>query len=141
MLANTEELHERIEHLCSRVRELEDALRALQVSVSNEPHPLLRTDLLQLKSFPARPARNGISSSSPESPNSSSTPMSDEVPQPRTEEENFVDAFGAWSSATRQTHLMTIPGTLTIGLHGESSFLGQTARSEVRGCSSHRFIH
>ncbi|KAJ7207535.1 fungal-specific transcription factor domain-containing protein, partial [Mycena pura] len=114
VLANTEELHERIEHLCSRIRELEDALRTLQVSVSNEPHPLLRTDLLQLKSFPARPARNGISSSSPESNNSSSTPVSDDVPQPRTEEENFVDAFG----------------TLTIGLHGESSFLGQTARSE-----------
>ncbi len=41
VLANTEELHERIEILCGRIRALEDALKVLQASVSIEPHPLL----------------------------------------------------------------------------------------------------
>ncbi|KAF7347219.1 Zn(2)-C6 fungal-type domain-containing protein [Mycena venus] len=119
VLANTEELHNRIEHLCSRIRDLEDALRTLQETVSDRPHPLLRTDLLHIKAipYPMQPASEGTSSSSSDSRNSaSSTLASDEIPDPaqRTEEENFIDAFG----------------TLTIGLHGESSFLGQTARSE-----------
>lgn len=49
VLANTEELHTKIERLCSRVRELEDALRLLQKHVSKEQHPLLREELLALK--------------------------------------------------------------------------------------------
>ncbi|KAJ7631664.1 fungal-specific transcription factor domain-containing protein [Mycena polygramma] len=113
VLANTEELHNRIEHLCSRIRDLEDALRILQEAVSDRPHPLLRTDLLHIKSAPSPEGP----SSSGGSRNSSSTLASDEIPnsaQSRTEDENFIDAFG----------------TLTIGLNGESSFLGQTARSE-----------
>ncbi|KAJ7511773.1 fungal-specific transcription factor domain-containing protein [Mycena galericulata] len=104
VLANTEELHERIENLCARIRELEDALRTLQETVSDRPHPLLRTDLLHLKTRPA---------SDDASPSSNGSGSSYEVPE-RSEEESFIDAFG----------------TLTIGLHGESNFLGQTARSE-----------
>jgi hypothetical protein len=50
VLANTQQLHERIEDLCSRIRELESALGNVQSKVSNEQHPLLRNDLLQLKS-------------------------------------------------------------------------------------------
>ncbi|KAJ7146435.1 fungal-specific transcription factor domain-containing protein [Mycena epipterygia] len=117
ILANTEELHDRIEHLCGRIRELEDALRVLQETMSDRPHPLLRTDLLHIKTVPPHPASDGSSSSPSGSRNSSSTLASDEIPDllpARSEEENFIDAFG----------------TLTIGLHGESSFLGQTARSE-----------
>ncbi|KAJ6541643.1 fungal-specific transcription factor domain-containing protein [Mycena capillaripes] len=117
VLANTEDLHDRIEHLCARIRDLEDALRTLQEAVSDRPHPLLRTDLLHIKTLPSQPTPEGPSSSSSGSRNSSSTLASDEIPdptQPRTEEENFIDAFG----------------TLTIGMHGEASFLGQTARSE-----------
>ena len=53
ILANTEELHEKIANLCSRIRDLESALGILQASVSTQPHPLLRDDLLQVKSpFP-----------------------------------------------------------------------------------------
>ncbi|KAJ6601099.1 fungal-specific transcription factor domain-containing protein [Mycena vulgaris] len=117
VLANTEVLHDRIEHLCARIRELEDALRTLHENMSDRPHPLLRTDLLHIKTVPPQHSPEGPSSSSSGSRNSSSTLASDEIPDPsqaRSEEENFIDAFG----------------TLTIGLHGESSFLGQTARSE-----------
>lgn len=46
MLAATEHLHRRITKISTRVRELEDALAALQAQHSNEPHPLLRDDLL-----------------------------------------------------------------------------------------------
>ncbi|KAJ7696746.1 fungal-specific transcription factor domain-containing protein [Mycena rosella] len=117
VLANTEELHDRIERLCGRIRELEDALRTLQETMTDRPHPLLRPDLLHMiKTFSPQPPTDDPSPSSSGSHNSSPH-ASNEIPDPsqvRSEEENFVDAFG----------------TLTIGLHGESSFLGQTARSE-----------
>ncbi|KAF7340940.1 Zn(2)-C6 fungal-type domain-containing protein [Mycena sanguinolenta] len=116
VLANTEELHHRIENLVARIRDLEDALRTLQESVSHDPHPLLRADLLHLKTIPwSSHFRSEGSSSSGSRTNSVSTLPSEEEPgDPRTEEENLIDAFG----------------TLTIGPHGETSFLGQTARSE-----------
>ncbi|KAK2462887.1 hypothetical protein APHAL10511_005085 [Amanita phalloides] len=46
VLANTEELHDQIDTMSSRIRQLERALRDLQSSVSVEPHPLLQSDLL-----------------------------------------------------------------------------------------------
>ncbi|KAI0080188.1 hypothetical protein K474DRAFT_1590474 [Panus rudis PR-1116 ss-1] len=49
VLANTEELHEKISVLSTRVRELEDALQDVWRTQSSEPHPLLSPDLLQLK--------------------------------------------------------------------------------------------
>ncbi|KAJ6617446.1 fungal-specific transcription factor domain-containing protein [Mycena sp. CBHHK59/15] len=115
-LANTEELHDRIDYLCARIRDLEDALRTLQETVSDRPHSLLRDNLLQIKTT-NRPAQDRSSTSSSSSQPSTSTLASDEIPDPlhgRSDEESIVDAFG----------------TLTIGLHGETSFLGQTARSE-----------
>ncbi|KAK0209213.1 fungal-specific transcription factor domain-containing protein [Desarmillaria ectypa] len=124
ILANTEQLHERIEHLCSRIRDLENALKTLQSTVSSEPHPLLRPDLLQLKSPQSTlPAQNASASPSttngPTSTSVNSQPIclgfSTEPQQVRSDDENFIDAFG----------------TLTIGGHGESSFLGKTARSEA----------
>ncbi|KAF8909503.1 fungal-specific transcription factor domain-containing protein [Mucidula mucida] len=96
VLANTEQLHDRIEHLCSRIRELETALKQL----SGGSHPLLRQDLLQLKA---------TQSSRPAPPQNGNNPTIAE-----SKDESFIDAFG----------------TLTIGLDGESNFLGKTARSE-----------
>jgi len=46
VLAATEHLHKRIAKISDRVRQLEDALASLQAKHSNEPHPLLRDDLL-----------------------------------------------------------------------------------------------
>ena len=45
ILANTEELHDKVETLLERIRLLEDALRALQSMVSTQPHPLLVNSL------------------------------------------------------------------------------------------------
>lgn len=49
VLANTEALHEKIQLLSSRVRELEDALAKAHAAQSSEAHPLLSHELLQIK--------------------------------------------------------------------------------------------
>lgn len=49
VLSNTTELHAKIEQLSNRTRELEDALAKLHSGTSDEPHPLLRQELLMLK--------------------------------------------------------------------------------------------
>ena len=49
ILANTEQLHEKITQLGDRVRELEEALEVAQTVISNQPHPLLSPDLLRIK--------------------------------------------------------------------------------------------
>ncbi|KAK0439848.1 hypothetical protein EV421DRAFT_1818820 [Armillaria borealis] len=54
ILANTEQLHERITLLSDRVRQLEDGLQTLQASCSNESHPLLAPDLLRIKNSQLR---------------------------------------------------------------------------------------
>lgn len=49
VLASTQDLHEKINQLSTRVRELEDALRASHSQQSLDPHPLLSDDLLRIK--------------------------------------------------------------------------------------------
>ncbi|KAH8115272.1 hypothetical protein DFH11DRAFT_1588312 [Phellopilus nigrolimitatus] len=49
VLAATDHLHRRIAKMSERIRQLEDALAILQTSVTEEPHPLLRDELLSLK--------------------------------------------------------------------------------------------
>lgn len=50
VLANTEALHEKIQELSNRVRELEDALAEAHIARgATEQHPLLSHDLLQIK--------------------------------------------------------------------------------------------
>ncbi|KAG6827101.1 hypothetical protein H0H92_013213 [Tricholoma furcatifolium] len=115
ILANTEELHDRIDTLCARNRELEAALRIAQQLVSDQPHPLLQ--------------KNGTQPIAPRdtAPSSNATPLkvlsvassepTADHPRSYTEadDENLVDAFG----------------TLTLGARGQSSFHGSTARSEI----------
>jgi hypothetical protein len=49
VLANTEDLHDKISQLATRVRQLEDALAHSHSMSSLHPHPLLSEDLLQIK--------------------------------------------------------------------------------------------
>lgn len=111
VLANTEELHDKIEGLRRRVKDLEGALKEKE-----EGHSLLL-------SLPGAGESGGVSTST----------MNDEpsgsIRRPRptqtrpgplrfdrhSEDDNIIDAFG----------------TLTISSKGETSFLGKTARSEV----------
>ncbi|KJA19220.1 hypothetical protein HYPSUDRAFT_44475 [Hypholoma sublateritium FD-334 SS-4] len=120
ILANTEQLHDRIDLIMARNRELENALRSLQGTVSDQPHPLLlEKDRLNLKIT----IQQG-SSSDPSTPSSSKSPSTSrispanqphDVAETRTEEDRSnVDVFG----------------TLIVGRRGESRYLGQTARAE-----------
>ncbi|KAI0086530.1 hypothetical protein BDY19DRAFT_960418 [Irpex rosettiformis] len=52
ILANTEQLHDKIKVMSDRIRELEVGLQAVQTQVSSEAHPLLRQDLLTIKKSP-----------------------------------------------------------------------------------------
>ncbi|KAI0629186.1 fungal-specific transcription factor domain-containing protein [Trametes polyzona] len=49
VLASTQDLHEKINQLANRVRDLEDALRTSHALHSTDPHPLLSEDLLRIK--------------------------------------------------------------------------------------------
>ncbi|THH07873.1 hypothetical protein EW145_g3096 [Phellinidium pouzarii] len=49
VLAATDHLHRRISKMSERIRQLEDALAILQLRDSEEPHPLLRDELLSMK--------------------------------------------------------------------------------------------
>ncbi|KAH9950592.1 hypothetical protein B0H21DRAFT_866625 [Amylocystis lapponica] len=52
ILANTEQLHEKIKAMSERIRQLEEGLQALQAQHSAETHPLLRQELLHIKRSP-----------------------------------------------------------------------------------------
>lgn len=106
VLANTEQLHERIEHLCTRIRELESALRGAQAQLSQEEHPLLRSDLLQLKSphiaYPnertttpqfAPTSDTTTEGTMPPCPSTGDT-ITGGGPTKRPEDESLIDAFG-----------------------------------------------
>ncbi|KAI0640172.1 hypothetical protein C8Q77DRAFT_1045369 [Trametes polyzona] len=89
------------EQLKKRVQELEAALRTLQETVSDEPHPLLN---------------GGEASSSQvlDTPPSSNTESPPQTEEEHDEDDGILDAFG----------------TLTLGSRGEARFFGQTSRSE-----------
>ncbi|CAK5268145.1 unnamed protein product [Mycena citricolor] len=116
ILANTEELHNRIMTLCNRIRDLENALETLQKSVSTQPHPLLREDQLNIK-IDLPPPANPSATTDSSSGRCSSLRVFHEGLDPMMSskgDEALVDAFGM----------------LEIGPHGETNYLGQTARSE-----------
>lgn len=49
VLASTQELHEKIAQLATRVRQLEDSLRVSHSQLSTDQHPLLTEELLKIK--------------------------------------------------------------------------------------------
>lgn len=63
VLASTQDLHDKINELANRVRELEDGLRTSHSQHSQEQHPLLSEDLLRIKA-PLQREGLGASSSS-----------------------------------------------------------------------------
>lgn len=103
ILASTEELHERNEKLSTRIRELEDALDALQASISDQPHPLLSEELRLLK-LPL-----GLVAGNPENAEGESLAKDED------EEQELVDTFG----------------TLHISTDGSGLFYGTSAPSEM----------
>lgn len=62
VLSDTKQLHEQVDQMTHRIRELEHALRSLQTSVSSESHPLLLDDVLLID------GRDGAEETEPEDP-------------------------------------------------------------------------
>jgi len=82
VLANTEELHNKIEVMSARIRELEETLRQMQSEASDLPHPLL-SDTITV-----------ISNDSPESSSSSSYPEQQPQHSNKADPDSVIDAFG-----------------------------------------------
>ncbi|TFY72315.1 hypothetical protein EVG20_g695 [Dentipellis fragilis] len=99
VLASTQELHEKITELCSRIRDLEDGLRVSHSQSSSEPHSLLSDDLLRVKAPLQRETLNQ---------NSTITHHQEEEHNP-----DVVDAYG----------------TLSISETGHTKYYGQFANS------------
>lgn len=141
ILANTDELHDRIDHLTSHIRELEGALRTFQASVSSDPHPLLQKDLFHDLPPLSAPLRSSTSSSGDPIPSSEETFT---IPSPKTSTNAPMDPDSTARSdfcgttchlSVVDTHFnnsLLYPGTLSLSEHGQSSFFGSTARLEVR---------
>ena len=102
VLASTQELHEKISELATRVRELEDALRSSHSHLTSEQHPLLTDELLKIKA----PLQRDISHTK--------TPSSVIIKEEETNPD-IVDSFGS----------------LSISLTGRAKYFGQTANSWV----------
>jgi hypothetical protein len=105
VLANTTELHARIDRMIRRVRELEHGLGQLQATVSNEEHPLLRDDhplkdtsvaaaVAEATANGSLPPRTDGASASASSPAASSPEASSADPAG----DEFIDSFGAYFS-------------------------------------------
>jgi hypothetical protein len=102
VLASTQELHEKITELCSRARDLEDALKTAHAHNSNESHPLLSEELLKIKAPLERDA-----------------PLRNPTTIHQQEEENNPDVIDNF-------------GTLAINGAGNTSYYSQSANSWVR---------
>ncbi|PVG02740.1 hypothetical protein CPB86DRAFT_539731 [Serendipita vermifera] len=75
VLSNTQELHDKIEALQARVKELEAALAQLQSKVTSEPHPLLAQSL--------KAATEGLQSDG------------ETIKDNESDDEDLVDTFGS----------------------------------------------
>ncbi|KII85775.1 hypothetical protein PLICRDRAFT_56260 [Plicaturopsis crispa FD-325 SS-3] len=100
VLASTQELHEHISNLSTRVRELEDALRSSHSQITPERHPLLSDELLRIKA----PLQREASSAR----NATTSAPTEEPPNP-----DVVDSFGS----------------LSISMTGRAKYFGSFANS------------
>ncbi|KDQ19099.1 hypothetical protein BOTBODRAFT_483871 [Botryobasidium botryosum FD-172 SS1] len=123
ILANTEELHNKISELQDRIISLEEALSSLQATVSNEPHPLLREDLLRIKaSITATTAAPEASTSTGESKAGVSVKLPKLVAKPPT---------GNDSAEEEGPEVLSAFGTLKIDDQGKSRYFGSLAGAQL----------
>ncbi|THH20506.1 hypothetical protein EW146_g857 [Bondarzewia mesenterica] len=101
VLANTEELHAKIDVLTGRIRELEVGLAALQGTISDETHPLLKEDRMKYRNSP--PTQSG--GASPQN--------ATEAPRDDADEDGVIEAFGMERKAIRSS-LEPRPGQKSV---------------------------
>lgn len=102
MLADTDRLHSKITEMSDRIRQLEDALTIAHASASHDNHPLLRRDLLDVKSM---------------------IDLHSAV--------THMDGDPAGADAAETSENLDIFGTLAVR-EGGSTFFGRSAGQEVR---------
>jgi hypothetical protein len=108
VLADTEKLHQKINVMSDRIRQLENALSILHSDLTREPHPLLTKELLQIKSIIELHGAFGGQSDS-------SVPRVEKSDEDVDNESQSLDAFG----------------TLAIRDDGAATFYGRSAGSEA----------
>jgi|ERR1700722_10414811 len=119
VLANTEVLHEKIQELSNRVRQLEDALADAHSLLSPERHPLLTDELLLIKR-PLERERNDHQLAADE----------ENLAREINEE---VDALGSLSVFLHVIEAFAMLKAIrSISNGGRASFFGTTANSWVR---------
>jgi hypothetical protein len=112
VLSGSEELHERIDVLTERIRELEIGLGSLHSETNpSVPHPLLEESKMKLKS--AQVGRSHVRTRPP--PEHHLNPLTGPESDDESEEEGPLRHNG----------------TLKIDERGTSTYFGSTARSEV----------
>lgn len=115
--ADTDRLHRKINEMSERIRQLEDALGILQSSCGKSPHPLLREDLMKIKSTIDLHSASGTG-----------TPAT----EPDSHESQADDSESRDTDRDIDSH-----GTMTVrdyGMYDVASFYGRSAGSDVR-CS------
>ncbi|KIY43676.1 hypothetical protein FISHEDRAFT_9564, partial [Fistulina hepatica ATCC 64428] len=105
ILANTDQLHEKIAEMSNRIRQLEDALAIMQSAVSSQRHPLLEERLLKIK-FGSEVLKNGPYSAAHDSAPSSIISLKEE-------------------------EKMHVLGTLAFNEAGNARFYGLSGGAEV----------
>ena len=114
ILADTDQLHDKIHRMSNRIRQLEDALAIMQSAVSEQPHPLLSEDQIRIKfGSEALGGRKDVSRGEVQR---TSKPATDREEKANTE--NPLDRLDAF-------------GTLTLGSSGEVQYFGSSAGSET----------
>ena len=93
VLANTEELHNKIDVMSARIRELEEVLRQIHSETSDLLHPLLADSVTV------------ISHGSPESSSSINSPEQHLPPSNKVDPDSDIDAFGDALPSSRSTFL------------------------------------
>lgn len=114
ILANTEQLHSKIQEMSDRIRSLEEGLQALHAEHSHdsdEPHPLMRADLLGIKSTMGLYSGTQVNSSDTgtkhsEGAASKSSPM--DTDRPAVERGTSEDTVTVMSDHHSHSHLTKV---------------------------------
>lgn len=142
ILSGTEELHERIDSLCTRIKELEDALKSLQEQVSDQPHPLLRTDILREVEPQLRALSRPASQSHDSAFNSGASTSESSTKSLGASSDESVRLPLVNSKPTRPTDdpdarhpVIDAFGTISVLKDGALKYVGKTARPEFLICA------
>ncbi|KAI0788811.1 hypothetical protein C8Q75DRAFT_719488 [Abortiporus biennis] len=108
VLASTQDLHEKIQELSNRVRELEDGLRTSHSAQSTAPHPLLSEELLRIKAPLQREGLNNQTTNGDSATDGQSADVVDSFGSLSISEKGLTSYYGqatsSWNETTDEVH-------------------------------------